>query len=94
MRFSSNDPLAKRVTDKELGQIKYQLHQKKDIPLKDIRIKWNEAAVEIKGKRVAWFDQAMQEMTYHEEALEVSNEVKEFMKEWKDKRNVNDDDDL
>ena len=53
MRFKCNEPIAKRIIDKELGQIKYKLHTKKGFALSDIKIRWTKQRVELKVKAIA-----------------------------------------
>ena len=54
--------------------------------LSDVKIRWGRQVVELKGKQVAWMQDG--ELEYHPEAMDIKSEVKAFMNEWKEKRNM------
>ena len=87
MRFTSNDTIEKRTTDKELGLIKYQLTTVGGLNQKEVKIKWKKETIEVKGKCVAWVSQD-RTIGYAEEAETVKATVKQLLKEWKSKRSI------
>ena len=88
--------MERRLIERELGQIKYHLN-KQGTNMDDIRIKWDSNQVEIKKEKkwrqVAWIDDKGQ-MQYEAEAEKVKEEVKQYMKVFKENRDIDDDEDL
>ena len=87
MRFKSNDPIDKQITDKTLGFVKYHLYETKGHALTNIKIKWRKNLVELQGKRVAWISDSG-EMKYDETVLDIKMVVETSLREWMEKRRL------
>ena len=85
MWSKSNDTIQKRCLDKELGMIKHMLMESGH-PQSDVKIKWKKAIVELKGAKVA--EVVSDEVEYHGDAVGVKDGVREQMRKWKEKRNI------
>ncbi|CAK0848633.1 unnamed protein product, partial [Prorocentrum cordatum] len=94
MRFKSNDILAKRTIDKEMGKVKSLLHNEgQGYKLEDMKIKWKERVVELKGQKT-WKKEGGEGLQYEGEGKTVEEAVKSFMTAWKSKRMGTIDEDL
>ena len=85
MWWTSNDTVEKRNVDKTLGMIKHELHRSQGTELKDIKIKWSDQIVEVKGHEVATVDD--KGIINAKGAAEaVKADVTKYMDAWRDKR--------
>ena len=85
MWWTSNDTIKQRNIDKTLGMIKHKLHQSQRLPLKTIKIKWEDRTVEVQGKTVATVDEEGG-ITTEEETASIKEAVCKYMEEWRAKR--------
>ena len=81
MTWTNDDTLETRIKNKRLGYIKYHLHEKLKIDLKDITIKRQSNVVNIKRKTVAKAG-ADGELILIDEAFQVKKDVDDSMKRY------------
>ena len=89
MSFNNNEKFEVRVRNRKLGQIKYQLNAKVNIPLTKIKIAREEGIVKINGEEVAVVP-IDGDIQYKGRAQEVKEEVEKYIKTWLAKRYIQD----
>ena len=93
MKFKNNMTLRERIRDTRLGQIKHRLMNTTGIDATQIKIDWQEHKIKYKLKVIFHID-VDGKTHYDDEGTLVKTDVEHFMKEWCQRREVQEEGDL
>jgi len=85
LSFGDNKTLEQRIKDKHLGFMKHFLIEDHSLPATDVKIKWPNMTVEVKGKMVAWFG-SDQMFCVDGLGSGLKEKIEAKIKEWSEKR--------
>jgi len=85
--WTDNNTKSERITKKRLGLYKHNIHTKKPIPLKDIKIDWKRFTIKVGLHKVVKPDDKG-ELEAIGTALDVNTDVDTALEAWLKKRNL------